>query len=64
MYWASVDGAAAEWHTGIIARVLAGAEPPNRFTHNARPDVAEGIRGVLLDAASFHEGIWIPIESI
>eukprot|EP00965_Chrysotila_dentata_P240383 6203679-Pleurochrysis_carterae.AAC.2 len=63
MYWASVNGAAAEWHTGVVARILR-QNRRDHFTHDARLDRAEGVWGVMLDVASFHEGIWIPIESI
>eukprot|EP00965_Chrysotila_dentata_P036851 1226579-Pleurochrysis_carterae.AAC.1 len=62
MYWASVDGDEADWHIGVVLRVLR----PNRrdgFTHDARLDGSDGIRGFKLDAASHDEGIWFPIRA-
>eukprot|EP00965_Chrysotila_dentata_P231711 6198525-Pleurochrysis_carterae.AAC.1 len=53
MYWTSVDGAAAELHSGVVTRVL-GTNRRDGFTHDARLDrSAGGVQGVTLDADSF-----------
>ena len=62
MLWTAVGASRASWHLGITVKKLGTKRKRDSFTHDAKLDGSDGVRGVTLSAAVHAEGCWVCLE--
>ena len=61
-YPLSASASRASWHRGITVKKLSTKRKRDTFTHDAKLDGSDDVRGVTLSAAIHAEGCWVCLE--
>jgi hypothetical protein len=63
MVWTAIEGLRPSWHAGLTIKKL-GVRRRDGFTHDAKLDGTNDIRGVTLSLSAHAEGCWICLARV